>query len=220
MIQPSAASVVLRVTVLARPNHPLRLVAIFAMSIAASVIIATGAYVLTWLVQDMRGAHDTATVVAPVPNLTAPEGMVIVQPAKDAREFERLTNFAPFVPRELPEHTLPAPSFAATLPDSEGRRAGRVAFSAAEGVDVDGVSGPLVVLIEAEGAPGAGVDGVLKQSTTVSRLLLATLACRGLVIDVQMYFSPEAAAGEPAVTPYMRETAERFLASLHAECGG
>lgn len=206
-------------TVLARPNHPLRLVAIFATSVAVSAVIAAGAYVLTWLVQDIRGAHDTEVIVVPAPDVEAPEGMMIVEPAADARAFERMTGFAPFIPGELPEQTLPEPSFAATLPDEQGRRAGRVAFSAADGRAADGVSGPLVVLIEAQGAPGAGVDGVLKQSASAPRLLVATLPCRGLVLDVQMYFSPDPAPGEPAITPYMRDTGERFLASLRAECG-
>lgn len=219
MIQHPAAGVDLGVSVLARPNHPARLATMFAASIGASVVIAMAAYALVWMAQDMRGAHDApAATLDTVPNIAVPNGVVVVQKAKDAREFEKLTGFAPFVPATLPRHTTPGPSFAVTLPDDNGRRVGRVAFAAEPGAQDQGIGGPLLVLIEAPGAPGAGVDGLLKQSATGGRMLVATIACRGLVIDAQMYFTPPAAVGEPAITPYMLDVGQRYLASLNEEC--
>jgi hypothetical protein len=39
------------------------------------------------------------------------------------------------------------------------------------------------------------------------------------VLDVQMYFGPDIAPGEPFVTPYMKSTAETFVAGVTADCG-
>ena len=47
---------------------------------------------------------------------------------------------------------------------------------------------------------------------------VATLACGDLVLDVQMYFSPEPQEGEQIVTPYMLGVATEFLDGIREQC--
>jgi len=62
----------------------------------------------------------------------------------------------------------------------------------------------VIVIGEAYGKPGEGVDGELKPIVSGARALVATLGCGDLVIDVQMYFSPsEIDEGEELITPSM-----------------
>jgi hypothetical protein len=205
------------VNVLSQPNHPLRLLSLFAMSLLGSAVIVGAAAAALYVVDDMHSAETRA--VAPSPqSIDAPDGLVVVIPVEDAEKFEDLAGFAPFVPSSLPATTVDRPVFSVTPPDEQGRSVGRVSFSAKPEA-AEGITGPLVVIVEAQGTPGDGVDGQLKRLTSGNgRTLVATLPCGDLVLDVQMYFGPDIVPGEPFVTPYMKSTAETLLAGVKADC--
>ena len=96
---------------------------------------------------------------------------------------------------------------------------GRLGFSAKDGAATDGITGPLVVLIEAPGKAGDTIDGELKRITKGNgRALVATIACADLVVDVQMYFGPDPAEGEYIVKPYMTTTAQSFVDNVKRQC--
>lgn len=206
-------------TVLTQANHPARLAAIFFGTIAAFGVVLTAALALYLVVLDMRHAH------APWPpssaaDVQSPNGIIVVIPAATPQEFEAIAGFPPFVPSRVPSSTDPTPKFAVTQPDASGFRVGRVAFSAKPDA-VDGVTGPVIVIGEAYGKPGDGVDGELKSIVSGARGVAATLPCGDLVIDVQLYFSPtEPAEGEELITPYMREVGRGFLDDVKADCRG
>ena len=76
--------------------------------------------------------------------------------------------------KTLPDTTQDEPKLVLSFPDANGSRTGRVGFSPKEGAEVDGIRGPIVVVLEAKGSPGAAVDGQLKRLTTGSgRALVA-----------------------------------------------
>jgi hypothetical protein len=205
---------------LALPAGRGRLPALFLTSLAFFGIVATAAYALSWVVQDMRGARDGDVAGFAVnPEFNLPEGVIAIQRVADADQFEQLAGFAPFIPEQLPATTDGAVSLGLTLPDEEGRRAGRVGFSAKEGADVDGITGPLIVIFQAPGAPADELDGELQRITTGNgRALAATFLCGGLVLDVQLYFGPDPADGEPFLTPYMTDVADDFIAGIRDQC--
>jgi hypothetical protein len=208
------------VNVLSQPNHPARLLALFAASLAVTGVIAGAAIAMLYVVDDLRGGNDAPSAASAPQHIEAPEGLVVVIPVADAKEFKALTGFKPFVPSSLPETTRGAPVMSVTQPDEEGRRVGRVSYSAKPD-PVEGVTGPLIVIIEAKGTPGDGVDGELKRLTAGNgRTLVATLSCDDLVLDIQMYFTPDVAPNEPFVTPYMKTTAQSFIDSVKADCSG
>jgi len=206
------------VRVLSQPNHPYRLLWLFALTMGAAGLVAAAIVALGYVIDDMRGGGIRAPG-ATEQHIDAPEGLIVVLPVQDADQFEELTGFAPFVPSRLPDSTLTDPVLAVTQPDDEGRRIGRVAFNARPDVAVEGITGPLIVIVEAHGEPGSGVDGQLKRLTAGNgRTLVATLQCGGLVLDLQMYFTPGISPGEPFVTPYMKSTGEDFLDVVKADC--
>lgn len=211
----------MHVTVLTQPNHPARLAALFASALAACGVIALAAYAAAWMWHDERSEERTSRVAgisaSPADNVKAPEGLMIVIPVDSAGEFEALTGFAPFIPERVPSSNEPAPKLAVTQPDETGARMGRVAFSAKRDSLHDGVSGPVIVISQARGKAGDGVDGVLKRMQS-TRALVATFPCGDLVLDVQLYFSPEPAAGEEIVTPWMRSVGEGFVGDLKDQC--
>ncbi len=208
-------------TALAQPNHPARLAAIFFGTIAGFGIVLAAALSLYLIVldqQDAGGSRVAGTSAAPG-NIEAPPGLIVVIPVEGPREFEGLAGFAPFVPKRVPSSTDATPKYAVTQADANGLRVGRVAFSA-KNEAVDGITGPVIVIGEAYGKPGEGVDGELKRIISGARALVTTLGCGDLVIDVQMYFSPEPAANEELITPYMRDVARGFIDDIKAQCAG
>jgi hypothetical protein len=212
-------SVVPGVRVLSQPNHPYRLLWLFALTMGAAGLVAAAILALGYVIDDMRYG-DIRFAATTEQRIDAPEGLMVVLPVEDAGQFEELTGFEPFVPSRLPESTEAAAVLAVTQPDERGRRIGRVAFNAKQGVAVEGITGPLVVILEAHGDPGSGVDGQLKRlSTGNGRTLVATLQCGDLVLDLQMYFTPGISPGEPFVTPYMKSTGEKFLDGVKDDCG-
>jgi hypothetical protein len=212
-------NVVSGVSVLSQPNHPVRLLWLLAASLAATTIVAAAALALLYVIDDVR-TNDVAGVSAvPSQSIDAPDGLVVVVPVEDAAQFEELTGFAPFIPSQLPASTDASRAvMSVTQPDEYGRRVGRVSYSAKPD-PVEGITGPVVVIVQAQGTPGEGVDGQLKRLTSGNgRTLVATLVCGDLVLDVQLYFGPDIAPGEPFVTPYMRETAEEFVEGVKRDC--
>jgi hypothetical protein len=208
-------------SVLAQPNHPARLAALLLATIGFTGIVGAALISVLFIVADQRDtaisrvAGDSAI---PDSNIQAPEGLVVVTPVESAAQFRELAGFEPFVPETLPASTDTAPKFAVAQPDEQGLRVGRVAYSAREGWSAYGISGPVIVIGQAQGAPGDGVDGQLKRIVGGGRALVATMACGPLVLDVQMYFSPEPAEGEEIVTPYMRDVAIKFLDDVRQQC--
>jgi hypothetical protein len=201
------------------PNHPARLAAVLAASIGFFAIVGAAAYAAVWMVEDQRSSPVSQVAgISFTPDVQIP-GTIVLQRVHDAGEFEELSGFAPFIPSALPEQTQDQPTLSLTLPDDNGKRVGRVGFSAKDGVTTDGITGPLVVLIEAPGTPGEAVDGMLKRVTSGNgRELAATLPCGDLIIDVQMFFGPDPTDGEPFVKPYMTATAQSFIDSVKAQC--
>jgi hypothetical protein len=201
------------------PNHPARLAAVLAASIGFFAIVGTAIYAAVWMVQDQRSSPVSQVAgISFTPDVQIP-GTIVLQRISDTDEFEQLSGFKPFIPTDLPEQTQGEPALSLTLPDDNGKRVGRVGFSAKDGATTDGITGPLVVLIEAPGTPGETVDGVLKRVTSGNgRELAATLPCGDLVIDVQLFFGPDPADGEPFVKPYMTETAQSFIDGVKAQC--
>ena len=209
-------------TVISQANHPARLAAIFFGTIVAFGVVLTAALsaYLVWLDIDARTTGDLATIDGADGSgaVQSPEGLIVVIPAENPAEFEALAGFPPFVPDHVPSSTEPTPVYAVTQPDANGFRVGRVAFSA-KNEAVDGITGPVIVIGEAHGRPGDGVDGELKRISNGARALVATLGCGDLVIDVQLYFSPaELAPGEELITPYMRQIATGFIDGIKGQC--
>src|SRR5262245_33731934 len=119
-------------TVWTAPNHPVRLVAMFAVTAAAASVVAAAVVSMLFIVHDQResDANSIAAPVAPGGQVEAPNGLVVVRPVDSASDFEDLTGFAPFVPDVLPPASDPTPKFAVAQADAHGLRGGRVAFSA------------------------------------------------------------------------------------------
>jgi hypothetical protein len=208
-------------TALEQPNHPARLAAIFVVTALAVSIVAGAAVALYLIIDDQRDARVSEVAGAsavPDRNIAAPEGLIVVTQVDTPQQFQELAGFAPFVPETLPASTDDAPAFAVAQPDENGFRVGRVQYGAREGWSAYGITGPMIVIGQAKGAPGEGVDGQLKRIVGGSRALVATLACGDLVLDVQMYFAPEAQGDEPIVTPYMRDVAVNFLDDIREQC--
>lgn len=198
-----------------------RLAALFAASAGFFAIVAAAAYGALWVADSERDGARPAVQVAPQVDLALPDGMIAVQQVSDEAEFRSLAGFSPFIPRHLPDTTETAPVLAVTLPDSEGRRAGHVLFDARDGASVGGVTGPIVVLIQKPGTIIEGADELAEprpMSASAGRGLVATVQCGGLVVDVQLFYSPLPREGETAITPAMRAQADAFMSSLREEC--
>jgi hypothetical protein len=205
------------VSVLSQPNHPVRLLSLFGASLVLCAIVAGAAAALLYVIDDVRSSDVRGASTAPQ-SIEAPDGLVVVIPVEGAAQFEELAGFAPFIPSSLPPTVIDKPVMSVTPPDEQGRRVGRVSYST-QPDPVEGVTGPVIVIIQAQGTPGSGVDGLLKRLTAGNgRTLVATLPCGDLVLDVQMYFGPDIAPGEPVVAPYMKSTAETFVANVKAQC--
>lgn len=202
---------------LARPNHPVRLGAFFVSAALFASIVASAAGAAMYVYDDLRGGASSVTLAAS--DIRTPDGVQVVIPVEGRTEFEQVAGFAPFVPEQLPETTDGTAKFAVTPEDASGGRIGRVAFSARKDAEAGGISGPIVVIAQAQGRPGSGVDGQLKQLTNGgTRAVVATMVCGDLVLDVQLYFGPAAAEGEPAVTPYMTAVAQEFVDGVRRQC--
>ena len=205
-------------SVLSQPNHPARLGAIFAATLGVLAVLAAAAYAGAWVWQDVRsdsgitGSGDVAQ-----PAIDTGGALIVMTPVDDAAAFEDATGFAPFIPERVPAGTQPEAKFAVTPPDEDGGSIGRVAFSALPGYEQEGISGPVVVISQGKDAAGSGVDGQLKQVGD-GRALSAAFACGDLVLDVQLYFSPDVASGELAITPYIRDLARAFVSDVRSQC--
>lgn len=225
MIQAGAVAVRSGVIALSKPNHPLRLAGVLGASLLGCMIVAAAAFAVMYIVQDQRGAltSDVAGLSAdPTQSeLNLGRGLVAWHRVPDADGFEQLIGFRPFVPGHLPENTQGEATLAVSFPFDDGHRVGRVGFSPKDGVNVDGITGPTVVLNETKAAPGTSPDGALMRLTTgTGRALAASIVCGDLAIDLQFYFGPAPKAGESYVNPYMTSVAQSFLDDVKGQCGG
>jgi hypothetical protein len=221
LLQPAATSVCLSVIARTTPNHPLRLAGIFAASLAFFGIVAGAAGALAYVVHDVRASH-VAAPSASVPTqaqMNLPSGVIALQGAANAGEFTQLAGFSPFVPKQLPEHTKNDLSLSVALPDANGIRAGRVGYSPSGAASPDGITGPTVVLWETKGAPDASTVGAFHQlAGAKGRVMVATAGCGGLTLKMELYFQPDPAPGDTVVTPYMSDTAQKFLDGVRGQC--
>jgi hypothetical protein len=210
-------------TAISQPNHPARLAWFFGTTLLVTGIIGSAVVALSYVIQDQRGHFSQVAGVTYVPDgqLHAPDGLAFVIEVDDAKQFREFTGFAPFVPKRVPRNTDTKPVYVVSTADAEGHRTGRVAFSSKPGAETEGITGPIVVLAQAAGAPAPGTElGQLKRiDDDAARAIVATLACGDLTIDMQLYFGPEAQDGEEPITPYMKTVATQFLAELQGACG-
>lgn len=223
VIQARGGAVRSSVIALSTPNHPFRLAGFFAASLAFFAIVGGAAYAVTYIVQDQRAARVSevlgAEAVPKQSDLDLPEGVIAVQRVSTEEEFEALAGFKPLIPNELPEQTEHDLVLAVALPNDYGVRTGRIGYSSKEGADTGGITGPMVVLMEVRGLADDGIDGELRRVTSGNgRTLVATIGCGGLVIGVELYFGPDPQDGEAFLTPYMTDTAQKFLDSLKQQC--
>ncbi len=218
MIHRSARDVRWGVIAISSPNHPVRLAAVLAASIAFFAIVGSAIAAAAWMIDDQRSDRSSQVLgasVAPV----LPPGLIAVQRINSLGDFEQLGGFKPFIPMYVPGSTQNDFTLSLTLPDDEGRRVGRVSYGAKDVADADGVTGPTVVLVEAPGAPGPGADATLQRVTSGNgRALVATIACQDLAIDVQLFFGPAPRPDEPFVTPHMLAVAQEFLDGINEQC--
>lgn len=221
MIRTSATAVRFGVIARTTPNHPLRLAGIFGASLAFFGIVAGAALSLAYVVHDVRASHNAAPSVS-VPtqaDLNLPPGVIALQRVANGDGFQQLAGFKPFVPDQLPQHTKHDLSLSVALPDAKGVRVGRVGFSASAVAGPGGITGPLVVLWETKGTPNASAGGAFQHlAGDKGRVLVTTIGCRGLALRMELYFSPDPAPGETFVTPYMSETAQKFLDGVKGQC--
>jgi hypothetical protein len=211
------------VNVLETPNHPARLLSLFASTVAFCALVGAAIGALLYVVNDARRGGAGGAAPAPLSDggVQAPDGLEVVRIVDSAGEFEELTGFAPFVPERVPATTGPMPNFAVSQPDAEGHRAGRVAFSINTGRDVDGITGPIVVIVQSDHVSYGDDGGALRQLTQPdTRGIVSALSCGDLSLEVQLFFGPNAADGEPVITPYMQEVARDFVARVREQCGG
>lgn len=200
----------------AQPNHPARLFGLFAATAAACGVIALAAATLFYLVDDIR-ARDDAPAAAP--RVLSEGDIEVVVPIENAQQFKDLTGFAPFVPARVPANTDTTPKYFVSQPDEQGRRTGRVAFTQRSGVDVDGITGPIIVLLQRPLTDADAPAATLKRITAGNgRAIVAEVGCGAALLELQLFFNPDPAPGEEPVTPYMRTTAEGFLASVQEQC--
>jgi hypothetical protein len=202
------------------PNHPLRLLGILAASAAFFAIVGGAIFAAVLITDDIRSRRTSQVAGAAVqPDVKAPPGMIALRRVNSTKEFEQIAGFAPFVPWYVPSSTRHDFTLSVSFPDDTGRRVGRIGFSPKDEPGADGITGPMVVLIEAPGQPGTGVDGELKRITSGNgRALVATIPCRDLVLDVQLYFQPDPQPGDLVVTPGMQATATEFLDAIKDQC--
>ncbi len=207
-----------------RPNSPPRLAGVLCASVVFFSIVAAAAFSVVYIVQDQRAIHRVSEVAGAehIPtqaDLGLPGGVIALQRVKDPGEFEAVLGFKPFIPKQLPDTTKSDLSLAITLPDDQGARVGRIGYSMSD-TAIGGITGPTVVLMESVGKPAADASSQLMRLTGGNgRALAATIACRGLVIDVQLFFGPAPQPGEPFLTPYMTDVARTFLDGVNRKCG-
>ena len=204
---------------LSSPNHPFRLFAVLAGSIAFFAIVGGAIFATAWIIGDQRAPVHTNQVLGASANPGLPTGLIAVQRVNSIKDFAQLGGFTPFIPMYVPGSTQPDFTLSLTLPDDDGRRVGRIGYSSKDGADADGITGPTVVLVETPGSPGPNADARLQRVTSGNgRALTATIACQGLTVDVQLYFSPAPVGDQPFVTPHMLAVAQEFLHGVNEQC--
>lgn len=207
-------------SVLAQPNHPARLAWLFTATALVCGIVATAAFALVWMVRDQLHDDTPAGQFIVPADLDVGDGLTVVVPMKDREQFEDVAGFTPFVPEKVPNTTDTTPKYAIVPASEDGTpMLGRVAFSAKPDAAVDGITGPIVVLVQSENHGNAEADGQLKRVVDgEARAITALVACGDLLVDVQLYFGPRAEDGEPMVTQYMIELARQFVDTVIAQC--
>lgn len=209
-------------TMIAQPNHPARLAWLFGATLLITGIIGAAIVAGVYVVQDKRGVFDDKRVMlVPDGQIQSGNGLEVVIPVDDPQTFREFTGFAPFVPKRVPRNTDGTPKYAVSMADADGNRSGRVAFSPKKDASTEGITGPIVVLVQSQGVPEDDGDlGQLQRLNDDStRAIVATIGCGDLTLDMQLFFGPEAQPGEETVTPYMKTVASQFLAELQEACG-
>ena len=219
MIQAHRRTVRSSVIALSSPNHPFRLFATLAASMAFFSIVGGAIFAAALIVDDQRASGFTNQVLGASARPDLPPGIIAVQRVNSIKDFEQLGGFTPFVPQYVPASTQHDFTLSLTLPDDDGNRIGRVGYSSKDMVDADGITGPTLVLVETPGAPGPNADSSLQRVTTGNgRELTATIGCQGLTVNVGLYFTPAPTGDQPFVTPHMLAVAQEFLDGINEQC--
>ncbi len=184
----------------------LRLLWLFARSIAVAGIIASAVYAALYVARDMRASNDAPAATANSINL--PNGFELLTPLTSTQEFRRTVGFAPVVPKSLPSGTASPVRLDATQPDATGARTGELRFAAER--DASGAAlGPSLLLSESKDT-GAAVDATVR--TVAAGTLAAAIRCGRVRIDALVY-APSGADPARATA-----TAQRFIDALAAQC--
>lgn len=192
-------------TVLAQPRQPLRLLGVFAASLAGFALIAAAVGAVLYIVD-----NETAAPSSPLSfqaDVDLPPGMVLVRPVESADQWRDALAFAPILPETLPEGLLDDPLYFLQQPDARGRIAGHIRFATS--------GGPTLILVEQQGQ--IAVERPLRAQESDSSVgYLEAFACGNIVIQTQLYFSKDTAN---AVDPdESLAIARAFSDALHAQC--
>lgn len=194
-------------TVLARPNHPLRLAGVFAASLLAFGVIAAAAAAVLFIV-DRETDGSVSSQVAVDANVELPAGMVLVRQVADAEAWNAELGFEPIEPDSLPSGMV-GPTYHVQQPDAAGRIAGHLRYTAEEGR-------LLIVLVEQRGTLAVGRP-MRTGETPTTREHIESFGCGNVVITAQLFFSLDGPAA-PTATESLA-TSEALVANLREQCG-
>jgi hypothetical protein len=194
-------------TVVLRPNHPARLVGVFAAALGAFALLAAAAYAAIYIVdQETAGP---APAPAPAADFDIPDDMVIIRPT-DLAEWDDVLGFQPVLAETLPPRVVGTPLYFLQPNNPTHGVAGHVRYAYEDGT-------PAISLIEQSG----GLDTTSPMKAVESagtRVHLINLACGDIVIQAQMFFpAGDTAAQDPKATS---AAAAAFFDGLRAQCEG
>jgi len=194
-------------TVLARPNHPVRLAGVLAASVLAFGIVASAAGAVLYVVDNERGATQFAAPVQATVEL--PAGMVLIKRVDNTTGWKDALGFEPLLAEALPEGVLDQPMLYLQQPDARGRIAGHVRYAHADG-------SPAIALIEQQGTNFEEPPMKTEEPAAGTRLHLLTFTCGDLVVQSQVYF--QAGDGELLAAAETQAIAEAFITDLREQC--
>jgi hypothetical protein len=189
-------------------THPLRLLWLFARSVAVAGIVASAVYAAIYVAEDMRRTRDVPPA-APATNIDVPSGFEVLTPLANARAFQQVVGFAPVVPKTLPAGTTAGARFDATAPDATGARSGELRFAAQRGADGTPL-GPSLLLAESH---ATGNEGATAAALVDDGTYAASIPCGAIRIDARIYFAASVPATGAAAT------AQSFVDALTRQCG-
>lgn len=196
-------------TVLARPNHPVRLAGVFVLGVLAFGLVAAAAGAVLYIIDNERSSGAPPAVANGV-NVDLPPGLALLHRVDSVAEWSDALGFKPVMADMLPEGVVDQPLLYVQQPDKAGNVAGRVRYGRDDGA-------PGVELIEQPGTPASDLTMRLVESAG-TRVHIQALACGSLAIHVQVFFQEDAGGELPGV-PVTEAVAQAVVASLRDQCG-